>query len=339
MADDNPGCIVVAALRRPESPHIATKSPNNGETRPCPKRKHAAMSRENEGVTAVGTRKSTRLAINRPSFFSLPAELRNVIYEAALTQDSPIEIRERCKCVIQAEAQLFRVSKGVRCEALPYFFSYNTFSFDDMEALENWLQRIGRDGRMFLRRIGFHEDQYPHNGRPGGPRWSCAPFSENPSQASHRQATRRVSRLLVDAAAGLQRLEVRYCYCSCKMGELLQLLRTVRTRPSLDPVTSLPAFFEEPARRKAAEIADILYRDFKTFFAAALDRGRLPAELARRFVVGGSNFEWYPSRLVFFVGAEGQQTTVAQEAVARYLEVLLQNYSKYRRARCNKDAT
>ncbi|KAK6215690.1 hypothetical protein QIS74_08709 [Colletotrichum tabaci] len=329
MAEIDPSCIVVAALHRLENSLIATRSLKTGEKlRPCPKRKHAAMSRENEGATAVETRKSKRLAINRPSFFSLPAELRNVIYEAALIQDSPIEIRARSKCVIQAEAQLFRVSKGVRCEALPYFFSSNTFSFDHMEVLENWLKVIGRDGRIFLRQIEFHEDQYPHSGRPGGPGWSCAPFSENPSQGSHRQATRRVSKLLVDAAAGLQRLAVRYCYCSCKMGELLQVLQTVRTRPSLDPVTSLPASFEEPGRRKAAEIADILYRDFKTFFAAALDRGRLPAELARRFVVGGSNFEWYQPRRLVVVGAEGQQKTVAQEAVARYLEVLLQNYSK-----------
>ncbi|KAJ0159299.1 hypothetical protein CTA2_9962, partial [Colletotrichum tanaceti] len=232
MAEDDPGCIVVAALSRPEHSNVATKSLDNGKTCPRPKRKHAAVSRENEGVTAVGTRKSKRLAINRISFCSLPAEIRNAIYEAALVQDSPIEIGTGRKCAIQADTQLFRVSKSVRREALPYFFSSNAFSFDNMEALADWLQLIGRGARVSLRRIGFHDgNEHAHDtSPPPSPEWKCKPFSEDPSQGAHRRATRRVSSLLADAAAvagdgGLQRLVVRYNYCSCNMGGLLRLLQ------------------------------------------------------------------------------------------------------------------
>ncbi|CAK4033156.1 Hypothetical predicted protein [Lecanosticta acicola] len=81
----------------------------------------------------------------RPNLLSLPAELRNTIYELVLTSDNPVPVTRK---VFPA---LLHTSSRLRKEAAPIYYQSNTFhapccdehTHQDLVRLVKWLELIG----------------------------------------------------------------------------------------------------------------------------------------------------------------------------------------------------
>lgn len=105
-------------------------------------------------------------AEQRPAspLFKLPAELRNRIYEYALTDDKqPLVVVHTWLSVSNGyglcmQPALVRTCRAIRNEALSIFYSSNEFtaSFEmqySERVMRAWLERIGRQNREHLQQI------------------------------------------------------------------------------------------------------------------------------------------------------------------------------------------
>ena len=102
--------------------------------------------------------------------FTLPAEIRNVIYELALTEeDKVVRVDTSYK-----QAPLTRTCHAIRNEALSVFYQANDFfipikSWRVMPNTYRWFQRLGKRGRghvkevimVVLREYGFNPPGTP----------------------------------------------------------------------------------------------------------------------------------------------------------------------------------
>ena len=82
-------------------------------------------------------------------FLELPAELRNTIYDLVLTNGDTLEIRHRHVFEINhgSVRALTQVSKQVRAECLPLYYTSNSFLLLSMDDCVAWLNIVGRDCR------------------------------------------------------------------------------------------------------------------------------------------------------------------------------------------------
>lgn len=70
----------------------------------------------------------------------MPREIRDIIYEMALTCDVPIPITDpninrESRCICRRIWSLFYVNKQIYSEAAPIFYSVNDFMFGDAKVM------------------------------------------------------------------------------------------------------------------------------------------------------------------------------------------------------------
>ncbi|CAO2655007.1 Nn.00g117400.m01.CDS01 [Neocucurbitaria sp. VM-36] len=98
------------------------------------------------------------------SFFSLPSELRNTVYELVLLHQEPIY-----PCVYYSQHQkltpeLFRANKAVHREASSLFYSRNSFDLTDRtaESVASFLDQIGQKNAGYIRQIYIDFPTFSH---------------------------------------------------------------------------------------------------------------------------------------------------------------------------------
>ena len=96
-------------------------------------------------------------------FFELPAEIRNMIYELALTTDDcnmevvHVADPESWRRILQ-QTSLLEASPLLRQEALPLFYATRVVAFrcyDDVHVVEAMMKRVGLDSSTGIRRLFF----------------------------------------------------------------------------------------------------------------------------------------------------------------------------------------
>ena len=109
-------------------------------------------------------------------FFELPPELRVMIYEMALVESEPIQLttfydddlpvlsRSDFRNLV-AGTRLLQADRQIRAEALPIFYSRNTFvtgvfNMREMVTAFEWLQSIGMLSRTFMEYVAVHESEW-----------------------------------------------------------------------------------------------------------------------------------------------------------------------------------
>lgn len=89
------------------------------------------------------------LTVAQTSFFDLPAEIRNRIYDLALKEDEPIDLQDRPYI---EEPALLMTRLRIRSEALAVFYGVNTFTVHKVASRPG---RFGTDvTKDFLRSLG-----------------------------------------------------------------------------------------------------------------------------------------------------------------------------------------
>ncbi|UJO22027.1 uncharacterized protein CLAFUR5_09313 [Fulvia fulva] len=107
---------------------------------------------------------------SRVSFFSLPAELRNVIYELATTPGPDSSVKEeqhaRRHCSPNIPA-IIQSSQRLRNEALPIYYGMNSFKvyfcciresqvrYFDILQTQEWLRSIGKTSAAMIKKFGI----------------------------------------------------------------------------------------------------------------------------------------------------------------------------------------
>lgn len=98
--------------------------------------------------------------------FRLPPELRNTIYEMALTEASVLELKPLFKRTPAAtQPPRLRACRATRAEALPIFHSKidsvaAIHSVGDEKRLQHWLTAIGPHNRVHLRHVLLGRGDY-----------------------------------------------------------------------------------------------------------------------------------------------------------------------------------
>lgn len=98
--------------------------------------------------------------------FRLPAELRNAIYEMALTATSVLELEPwRTRATAPTQPPLTRTCRAIRAEALPIFYSSNDFlaaicDVEDEKRLQHWLAAMGSYNRVHLTHVLVRRWEY-----------------------------------------------------------------------------------------------------------------------------------------------------------------------------------
>ena len=82
-------------------------------------------------------------------FLDLPAEIRNAIYDLVLKGSDTLEIRHRHVFEINHDSAraLTQVSKQIRVECLPIYYTSNNFLLLSMDDCIAWLKVVGHDCR------------------------------------------------------------------------------------------------------------------------------------------------------------------------------------------------
>ncbi|PPJ56498.1 hypothetical protein CBER1_07641 [Cercospora berteroae] len=119
----------------------------------------------------VDQKKYICAAQSRTSFMSLPAELRNMIYEMALRVEGTVDVSS--KAVVCHYTTLLHVNRQVYEEARPIWYAINTFEFrigypvfwrraqepgtdfDSPRSVRKWLENL-RSGAAMVKSITMH---------------------------------------------------------------------------------------------------------------------------------------------------------------------------------------
>lgn len=94
---------------------------------------------------------------SRSILLQLPGELRNHIYELALSDDMHTCIHDMLhECALKSKARipsLLQVNRQIRTEAASLWFTGATFQYHNMHQVERWLKALGEDHRGQIRTI------------------------------------------------------------------------------------------------------------------------------------------------------------------------------------------
>ncbi|KXH65025.1 hypothetical protein CNYM01_13986 [Colletotrichum nymphaeae SA-01] len=205
-------------------------------------------------------------------FLSLPAELRNMVYDLTLVQRRIIISWDRCKMRFRhhrdhrVSGSLLRTCKAVYADARALMYSA-TFELENMEYLEEWLRTLG-SGAVDIRDIRLtrsFQASYAQSYGVNLPVWY---------QGDYRATTRQVAKLL-SGCHHLENLELGFLYTT-----------KYQTTPLIEN-TDNPPYWKKEARL----LAEMVFRDLFVLLVAAKASGKTVDQVASLAQIHHKNFE------------------------------------------------
>ncbi|KAJ0158651.1 hypothetical protein CTA2_11138, partial [Colletotrichum tanaceti] len=265
-------------------------------------------------------------------FFSLPPEIRNMIYGFAFIRPDGVRLVGqptipllrsskwlwKRKAVRHPLGRSRRVSaedrlpvpflaccKRVHAEARAMLYS-NAFVAEDMETLGAWLDKLGPGNATCLQRIRVRTEP-----QTWSPRVSTKVMEQ---QERYRKACRRVANRLACAVNLASFKTIFYYHHKIQLPLRIRLRRTGRVSGWMD---------------LARKITEALYHDFRPIFSQGLTRGRTPGELCG--VLGVSRNNWWGRRQSLSPSTlTARDAERAEKEVVKHMRLLLERNLKYR---------
>ncbi|KAK1466490.1 hypothetical protein CCUS01_07311 [Colletotrichum cuscutae] len=205
-------------------------------------------------------------------FLSLPAELRNMVYDLTLVQRRIIincnrrNMRFRHNRNHPVSGPLIRTCKTVYADARALMYSA-TFELENMDYLEKWLRTLG-SGAVDIRDIRLTRSFQAYFAQSYGVNLPVR------NQKDYRATTRQVARLL-SGCRHLENLDLGFLYT-----------KKFRTTPLIENKDN-PAYWQKEARL----LAEMVFRDLFVLLVAAKASGQTVDQVASLPQIHHKNFE------------------------------------------------